>query len=97
MNLEHHPPPQLRSHPPRPQLHRHQRDTALLEHSSHTICAAPVVTTEDVRVYWDISRYDRISQDMIGYNSVYWDILIYGRISPDMIGFECILGYLHIW
>jgi hypothetical protein len=65
-----------------------QRDITLLEHSSHNAYATPVAIAGDVRVYWDISKYGRISPYMICYDRVYWDIFKHGRISPDMVGYD---------
>jgi hypothetical protein len=36
----------------------------------------------------DISRYGRISLDIVGYDRVYLDIFKHGRISPDMVGYD---------
>jgi hypothetical protein len=40
------------------------------------------------QIYWDISGYDRISLDMVGYDIVYLNISMQDSTSPDMIGYD---------
>jgi hypothetical protein len=37
-----------------------------------------------IRPYWDMSKYGRISSDMVGYNTIYLNISRYGMISPNI-------------